>query len=493
MRPLSPQDRLKLESSLYRRDFSSFVRAAWPYICSDEMTWELPQQAITTHLQAVSEGDLGSQCNLVINVAPSSSKTNLVNILWPAWVWTRDPGHVFICVAHGIDATTKPANLFLNLVASNWYQEHFPEVVIPTGAGASTSKSDIRNTATGERMAFSPGQKVTGQHAHTILVDDICDSKDISRSVISDANTWFVKTLSSRVKQPTKRNFVVVAQRIAMNDLPSKLIGDPTVIGPVTHLCIPEILETPPCVTLKADGTELWRDPRSPGELAAPIRRPLDIVTRIKNNPEFDWQGQYQQNPCPSQGNLCLSEYLSHTYTSADLPGRWDKLGVFVDSSFGITDPTVAIVVGLKGPKLYFLDLIREVLQYPQLEIMLAGLNHKWRPLEICIEDSPAGKHIIQGLRSKLSNIIALPTGGKSKLDRFRPALGPLAGASVLLPEYAPWVAGFKTELLAFKGDNKGHDDQVDATAYAINRYLVTSGPSTHAILTGYLNAAKRM
>lgn len=86
----------------------------------------------------------------------------------------------------------------------------------------------------------------------------------------------------------------------------------------------------------------------------------------------------------------------------------------------------------------------------------------------ILIEDKANGSAIIDVMRKKYNNIIAVqPQGGK---ESRASAIAPLFEAgSVYLPDKS-WLREYINEFVAFP--NAPHDDMVDATSQALKRLM---------------------
>jgi len=112
------------------------------------------------------------------------------------------------------------------------------------------------------------------------------------------------------------------------------------------------------------------------------------------------------------------------------------------------------------------LEVFREKLEYPDLK--RAAINHamKWNPVSVLIEDKASGQSLIQDLRREtLLPIIAIKPKG-DKVSRLSSVLGIMEAGKVRLPNHAPWLADFETELFSFP--NSAYDDQVDSLSQAI-------------------------
>ena len=79
----------------------------------------------------------------------------------------------------------------------------------------------------------------------------------------------------------------------------------------------------------------------------------------------------------------------------------------------------------------------------------------------------PSGMSLIQDLRQ--INIHAIPiVPDGDKIMRMNRQTARIEAGSVLLPERAPWLNDFRSELMAFPAGR--HNDQVDALSQALDR-----------------------
>jgi hypothetical protein len=80
---------------------------------------------IALHLEAITSGKLlsmGKQNRLLANVPPSSMKSLLVSVFWPAWEWTQDPSLQYIATSYRADFCNRDTSRMRDLVSSEWYQ-----------------------------------------------------------------------------------------------------------------------------------------------------------------------------------------------------------------------------------------------------------------------------------------------------------------------------------------------------------------------------------
>jgi hypothetical protein len=155
-----------LEASLCRQSLADFVRLAWANSpragTLGPLVWNWHLDAICLHLEALARGDIR---NLLVNVPPGSTKTELISIFFLPWVWTWRPGWRAIFASKvdplAIDASVKCREV----IESDWYQETFVR-----GAWElrddKNAKNDFANTVGGSRFATSVGGTIIGRHAH---------------------------------------------------------------------------------------------------------------------------------------------------------------------------------------------------------------------------------------------------------------------------------------------------------------------------------------
>src|SRR6266851_2942076 len=76
-----------------RRSLAEFVKGAWPIIePATPLVWNWHMDAICEHVQALVQNKLGKN-NLIINVPPGSSKSTIVSVCAPAWIWIYRPAY----------------------------------------------------------------------------------------------------------------------------------------------------------------------------------------------------------------------------------------------------------------------------------------------------------------------------------------------------------------------------------------------------------------
>jgi len=203
--------------------------------------------------------------------------------------------------------------------------------------------------------------------------------------------------------------------------------------------------------------------PRQPGELLWPSQRPQKWLDAKRANSEYDWWSLYQGRPRPRGGALFGEP---HYYTELPTSGFASAFGVdLAYTAKTRADWSVCLRLLRKGDDYYVVDVQRKQVDAPAFLLTLKAM-HAEHPARLVWHASGTEKGAAQFIQKKLP---ALETK-QATVDKFVRAQGVAAAWNaehVLLPERAPWLASFISEVCAFTGVNDLHDDQVDALASA--------------------------
>jgi predicted phage terminase large subunit-like protein len=180
------------------------------------------------------------------------------------------------------------------------------------------------------------------------------------------------------------------------------------------------------------------------------------------------FSAQYQQRPVPVEGNLIRRSWF-RTYDNlpASAPGTrivqsWDVAMM----TGGRNDYSVCTTWLTQNDDAYLVHVYRGRLEYPDLRRKIIALATEHRATTMLIEDAGPGVNLLQDLRATMPQGMTRPIGIKpegSKVDRMAAQSAKIEAGHVHLPNGAPWLGEFLTELLSFP--NGRHDDQVDSVS----------------------------
>ena len=297
-RQLLDLDRAECEQSLYE-----FYRNAWQYI--DPAPWidGWALEAIAEHLEAVVSGEIK---RLIINIPPRCSKSGLVSIAFPAWVWAQKdigpisgPGVPFLHASYANQLSLRDSVKCRRLIETPWYQERWGNRFALTSD--QNTKSRFTNNKGGERLITSIDGTNTGEGGMCIIIDDPNSVDDVdSEATIQTAIDWWTGTMPTRLNNQDTGAYIIIQQRTFENDLTGYI--QETESDDWVQLILPMRYErNRHCVTSIG-----WEDPRTEeGELMWPERFSGAAVTRLeKRLGPWRASGQLQQCPEPAGGGI---------------------------------------------------------------------------------------------------------------------------------------------------------------------------------------------
>jgi predicted phage terminase large subunit-like protein len=442
--------------ALVRQDLYAFVQRAFHHLYPQTAfapNWHL--EVIASKLEAVFRGEIR---RLIINVPPRSLKSHCASVSFPAFWLGHDPSAQILCVSYGQDLSNKLSADTRSVMSSDWYKDLFPSTRL---TGDKQSVAEFTTAQRGFRMATSIGGVLTGRGADVIIIDDPLKPdeavSDLQRKAVND---WFDGTLYSRLNDKTTGAIIVIMQRLHMDDL----------VGHVRGQEKWEVLEFPAIAV--EDQRYAYQTPygareytRRTGEALHAEREPLPLLDALRKTVgEYNFAGQYQQNPVPLGGGLVKKAWFQ-TYDR--LPGgmrviqSWDT----ANKATQLSDYSVCTTWGLADKKIYLLDVFRARLGFPELKRAVRDLRLKYQATAVLIEDKASGTQLIQELVYEGMPVKATKPE-VDKVMRMHAQTAAIENGFVYLPKEARWLAEYVNELTTFPLGK--HDDQVDSTSQAL-------------------------
>jgi len=448
------------KAEMAKRSFEFFVKEAWPIL--EPNTPYRPgihHKAICAHLQAVAEGKI---TRLIINSPPRGGKSLLVSVLYPAWVWIRNPSARFLCTSFKFDLAADLSEKAQKVVNSEWYQENWGDIV-------ELDKQTIEvftTKASGSRRCASfsgcMGFGASGQGSAVIIDDPHSISEVMSDDVRRKDLEVYDTGLSNRVSNGAA--IIIVMQRLHDADLTGHILSKN--FG-FEHLLLPNEFEI-----LRAKSTSIWTDPRTEeGQLLWPDMCDAKMTDELKrSHGVFAYTGQFQQAPVSKSGGL-LNPGWFKTWSKSTLPETFDSYVISSDFTFknlATSDYVVMQAWGRKGANYFLLDQVRGQWDFVQTKDQFVKFVNRWPQITTkLLEDSANGPAILSSLRDSISGIIAIKSKD-SKVARLSAVSPMIESGNVYIPEDASWKEAFLHEMAMFP---KGvHDDMVDALSQALIR-----------------------
>lgn len=479
---------LLAESRLLSLSFSRFIESAWKQIEETEFIPSNHVRVMADHLRATAKGEIS---RLLINLPPECTKSSVVAIMFPAWVWTWWPAARFLYQSYSEPFVLRDATNSRRLIETTWYRSRWPEVKL---VDDDNRKSFYKTTAGGYRLSTTRGSRATGEHPDFIVFEDPLSVEQAANALDREAwRNWYSETISSRGVARSVAH-IISQQRLHPDDPSSvalaqnhqaELEGDP---APWHHVCLPMRYEASRAMPDRGYGGD-WR--KDDGELLFPaVFDEAKVKQTERNMGQRVARAQLQQEPVHSSGRFFDVPKIA---TVDSVPAKLDYVvrGVDRAATAGGGCYTAGVLLGFKGERVFILDVSRgqwapdEVLANMQSWCMVD--EARYGGVEKCtliVEQEPgsggkeSAENAIKRLRGHRVKAVRPTTNKEARAEPFANAIA--AGEVSMLTAF--WNADFLDELRAFPAGK--FKDQVDAAAGA---YLAGVGTTSkpRAIMPG--------
>jgi len=453
-----------------RKSLFYFVQTFWDVIIAEKpvYNWHIPY--LCDELQKLSVCIINREpkpYDLIINIPPGTTKSTLVSVMWPCWLWINDPSIRIISNSYSGILSNDLASKSKDIINSDKFKTLFPNVVIRRDM---SGKQHYANTANGFRYATSTGATITGFHAHVIINDDPQNPKQAESEPLREQANEHTKTLSSRKVDKANTPVVTIMQRLHDEDVTGFLLKRKA--DNIKHICLPAELS----------------DFVSPSELAARyvdgLLDPLRLGRHTLQEAKIDlgsrgYAGQYEQRPTVAGGNIIKEGWFQHvSKVDFGIMRNREPIHFFLDTAYDKKNKSDNNPTGIIGAcrirnniyitcaaKLYkeFPDLIRFLPDY-----MAAHDFDKTRST-LRIEPKANGKSVSQQLKEVTDlNVAYTPSPSDDKATRLH-AVSPKVECGRVYLVDGDWNEEFVDEVCGFP--NKPHDEYVDLLGYAINYF----------------------
>ncbi len=409
---------------------------------------------------------LGEITRLIINIPPRYGKTELAVKNFIAWSLANNPKAKFIHLSYSDALALDNSSQAKDYVLSEPFQKFWNVENKKDAKGKkkwyTTEGGGLYATAAGGAVVgFGAGLPDDGAKPSfktfggAIIIDDPLKPDDAFSDLKRyNVNNRYNNTIKSRVND---RNtpIIVIMQRLHEDDLSGFLLGGGS--GEEwEHLNMP---------VLDENNNPLWE-----------AKHNFEEIEVMRQADRYTFSGQYMQEPSPSEGGIWRKDWFN-IITPGHLPKNihWD---LFVDGAYTKdtkNDPTGLLIAGVSQGNVYIFNAEDKYFELPELVdyipkyIENKGVNIKL----IMIEPKASGKSLNQYLKKETRLNPKEITGDfvkVSKLERAHSSAPFIEGGRVFLVQ-GSWNDKFLHQVATFP--NAKHDEYVDLTAYAIERFLM--------------------
>ena len=455
-----------------RRDFYFFVQEFWEVVIPEIPVWNWHIKYLCDELQSVAKNIFERKeklHDLLINIPPGTTKSTIVTIMFPAWVWTIDPTLRIISNSYSSEISIEHAIKSRDIINSDKYRLYFPYVKIRKDK---SGKQNYDNTENGARYTTSTGGAITGKHAHIIINDDPQNPKQAESEAHRKQAEDHTKTLASRKTDKSVSVVITVMQRLHTKDVSGYLLDKKS--DRLKHIKLPaEITEnTKP---IPADLERFYKE-----NLLDVKRLNKGVLSEAKTDlGSRGYNGQFLQNPTVEGGDIFKKEWFRIISQSDFEHLKWRHKTTnhfFLDTAYtdkSENDPTGILTTCLIENNLYIIHSEKWRKEFPDLVKIIPEYvaKHGYTPSStIRIEPKASGKSVIQTLKqfTKL-NVTQTPIPKDDKKTRANAVAPQVECGRVFLVE-GSWNEAFLEEVSGFP--NAPYDEDVDLLGYAINYHL---------------------
>lgn len=454
---------------------------------------------ISRALQKVIDGEYE---NLVINVPPGSSKTEMAVINLIARGLALNPNARFLHISSGDDLVLLNSQTARDIVQSDEFQELWPMSVANDAKGKKRWNVVIDEKKAGGVYAVALGGQITGFRAGhmtpgfqgVLIIDDPLKADDAySPAAIRSTNRKLLSTVKSRKANP-KTPIIVIMQRLGEKD-PTAFIKGGNLPGKWHYVNIPALITDEYVAQLPDDvKKDIVTEPRdkdgrfSYWQYKEPLQDMLDLEAGVGKDADGNkvskhvFHAQYMQEPKPIGGNLIRGDWFVRVAQHPKIQFR----KIFADTAMKTAERNDYSVFECWGygedGKIYLLDLLRGKWEAPDLKRRAVDFWNKHRIAtgvgslrEMMVEDKSSGTGLIQ----ELKRADRIPVKGiernRDKLTRVMDVASFIESGYVCLLEDSPFISDFINECEAFTADDThAFDDQIDPMCDAIVDMLLS-------------------
>lgn len=458
------KQKIQISAVRCKRSLYEFVRQSWHVTFPNENFVDGKHiRLICTALEYAYKGKIR---NLIINIPFRHMKSLLVNVFFPAWVWTISPEKKFLFTSYADGLVLRDSLRCRELILSDWYQERFD---VSFKRDRNTSYFYATN-AGGHRQAITFGGGITGEGGDFVCVDDPLKATDANSDAIRNkVNLDYADAISNRVSPDGCR--IIIMQRLHQDDLCGHILSNRAL--EYEQIVLPAEYDGN---RYESDFPELndWRVQTN--EPLWPERFDRKWIDEAKV--ELTSQGvssQLQQRPTPLSGGTFKRIWFEPRYSGHGIPVQ--KTWISCDTAASLDGNPTAILVSdmLVDGRLFIRNLRRGQWEFPKLiSVIEDTARENINTLGgILIENKSSGPQAIQTLsqfgEAWIRNAIVAFNPKKGKLERAIDASAYCQHGSVLLPEPSieyPWVLDFDDEVFNFP--NSSTKDIVDSLSQLV-------------------------
>lgn len=445
---------------------------------------------IDAKLVAVAEKQID---RLIVTVPPQEGKSSRITRYYVEWLLHRNPNLRIAIVSYG-DQIAGDMSYLVRSDITTFDGSDDTDVNLGLTLrkdAKAVGRWSLAQPSWGGVYAVGIGGSLTSKPVDFMIIDDpVKDYRSADSQVMSEA-AWAWYQSVARPRLAPGAPVILVQTRWSELDLAGRLLAKQAQDEKdgLEHYDKWTVLNIP--AQADHDPAKGQIDPlgREPGEYMISARGRTRAEWEATKNATSSriWAAVYQGKPSPDTGNVwqrtwwrrfdtplwSTSDGRAFTVDCDEMLMSWDM--TFKDTKS--SDFVVGQVFARKGAQVFLVDQVRARLSFTDSLTAFKKLVEKWpQCVAKLVEDKANGTAVMDSLRKEIPGLIPVEPHG-SKYARASAVAPFIEAGNVLLP--TPDIAlfdveGFIEETAGFP--NAAHDDQVDATSQALDRFFLRSG-----------------
>lgn len=423
------------------RRFYNFFTYFWKQVevSEYENNWhiEMVCGTLQTRFEQYSTDNVNEEelRDLIFNLPPGCSKSLMISVFFPAWVWLVKPETKIISYSYSYKVAEELAGKSLRLIASEEYMD------IVDFKLTSTAVSNIKNDKLGQRFVTSTGGAITGIHADIIIGDDPNSPASINSEAYRLEARRFVREILPSRKTSIKRSYsITVQQRLHNEDVTGCLVD----------------LGNPKIISIPAVNDE--------GESFFPARFSIEsLMNKRMELGSVSYMAQYMQVTQDEEGGIIKRAWVR------ELPTENKVMSYYLDSAYGGVKADYNAIIGSYKEGNNLIIQMCEVNKFEFPELLKWISDNIPANSKIYVEGKASGKSVIQTLKQTSTlNVIEIQPKG-SKLERKHSISPYFEGGRVIINSRIKNKQMIIEQLIF---DNTKNDDIMDVIIMAVDNLL---------------------
>lgn len=351
--------------------------------------------------------------DFICNICPGTTKSTIVSIMLPCWLWANKPDCVILLNTVSQTNATKFAMKRRDILSSDKFKRMYPHIKLRQDAQALYA---IKNTLGGEMSQYTTKGSITGDHGHVKIDDDPMSYKDAISEQEAKRCIDGYKALSTRNKDAGKTVYIHVMQRLSTRDTTQHVLSTLTNIK---HIVLPAKLNDkvwPP--DLAENYIDGFLDPiRLNDETLEDLKKGL---AGEEDDPmsEAEYNAQFMQDLDMVEGLMYENKLSIVPFSKVDFNFAEDDFSA-IDPADDGTDPLGVVYATQIGEKYYVRKVIYNARNSDINLPVIVRLHDDIFPIVTFIEANGLGSVFAKRCKEKGIRGIKPLTNGENKIGRI--------------------------------------------------------------------------